>query len=32
MLRLRKYVEDEFERSVERSNGDDLEIVREFDD
>src|SRR6266516_7526241 len=32
MLRLREDVEDEFDRSVELSSGDDLEIVREFDD
>jgi hypothetical protein len=32
MLRLRQYVEDEFDRSVELSSGDDLEIVRKFDD
>jgi hypothetical protein len=32
MLRLREYVEDEFERSVELSSGDNLEVVREFDD
>jgi hypothetical protein len=32
MLRLGEYVEDEFERSVELPNGDDLELVREFDD
>jgi hypothetical protein len=32
MLRLREYVEDECERSVELSSGDDLEFVREFND
>jgi hypothetical protein len=32
MLRLREYVEDELERSVELSSGDNLEFVREFDD
>jgi hypothetical protein len=32
MLRLRQDVEDEFERSVELSRGDNLELVREFDD
>src|SRR6266568_2024129 len=32
MLGLRKYVEDEFDRSVELSSDDNLEIVREFDD
>ena len=32
MLRLRQYVEDEFDRSVELSSGENLEIAREFDD
>jgi hypothetical protein len=32
MLWLREYGEDEFERSVELSSGDNLEVVREFDD
>ena len=31
MLGLRQYVEDELDRSVELSNGDNLEIAREFD-
>ena len=32
MLRLRQYVEDEFDRSVELSGGDNLEFTRKFDD
>jgi hypothetical protein len=32
MLRLGQYVEDEFARGVELSSGDNLELVREFDD
>jgi hypothetical protein len=32
VLRLRQYVEDERERSVELSSGDYLELAREFDD
>jgi hypothetical protein len=32
MLRLCQYVEDEFERSVELSSGDNLELARELDD
>jgi hypothetical protein len=32
MLRLRQDVEDEFDRSVELSSRDDLELVRELDD
>jgi hypothetical protein len=32
MLRLRQYVEDELERSVELSSGDNLELAGELDD
>src|SRR6266567_3474579 len=32
MLRLRQYIEDECDRSLELSSGDNLEFVREFDD
>jgi hypothetical protein len=32
MLRIREDVEDECDRSVELSSGDDLELVRVFDD
>src|SRR6185437_14930668 len=32
MLRLREYVEDELDRSVELSGKENLEITREFDD
>src|SRR5438093_6221274 len=32
MLRLREDVEDEFDRGVELSSGDNLEFVRKFDD
>jgi hypothetical protein len=32
VLRLGEYIEDELERSVELSSGDDLELVRVFED
>src|SRR5437773_779038 len=32
MFRLRQYVEDECDRSVELSSGENLELAREFDD
>jgi hypothetical protein len=32
MLRLRQYVEDERDRSLELSSGDNLEFGRKFDD
>ena len=32
VLRLRQHVEDELDRRVELSSGDDLELVRVFDD
>jgi hypothetical protein len=32
MLGLREYVEDEFERSLELSSGEDLELARKLDD
>src|SRR5947209_15461511 len=32
MLRLRQYVEDEFDRRVELSSEENLELIREFDD